>query len=90
VHPPYRFREPRIAQAAQQSRRRVRPLRRPQRFDEYDLDKTCEHQIAARTLLPCFLADEPHQNRKPFSTAHVHLRRQQRYQQSCVVGINMK
>ena len=84
MHLTDRWREIRIGQAAQQSWRGVFARRRPQRFNQQDFDKARQHEVTARPAFAGFLADEAHQHREPFDTAHVHERRQQRYQQGGV------
>src|SRR5690606_8316352 len=83
VHLTYRWRDPWIAQAAQEPWWSV-TRRRPQCFDEQHLYQTREHEVATGSLLLRFVADEPDQGREPLHPTNVHHRGQQRHHQRSV------
>jgi hypothetical protein len=60
VHLLHCWRESRIGQAAQQARGRPSSCRRPQRFDQQNLHKTPEHEVAARSGFTCCFAYKSH------------------------------
>jgi len=84
VHPSYRDREAFVGKPAHEARRRCRPGRGSECFDEKNLQEASQDDIARGPLRAGFFAHELHKGGQPPLAANMHELRKQRHEQSRV------